>query len=411
MWKLPSRFKQINQDLRFFKNEPLSPISFFLLIVLDVFIFTNVTIGISHEAKKEPESYAYYPQQCVNHFDKPQEEYALFAGSVDQYGIYRIDYSSKNAQTPYCNNLDKYIQVVKSDKLFSINKDKLTNLDKIIKKNNARIQAIRDEYNTQLFEKIAEISTDKKLLEVKQEYQLLMTENSRLEKELISVPSVKTLNGYSEYKNYVIKNRTEFYKEKEEYHFWQPFYEYGRIAIFLLPLLLLFGLVYFRSSNRSLRGEEYNPIVKIISGHISIILMLPMVWYTLIFIYHIVPKTFFRQLIEYLVELGLLNLLNYAAIGLIVVVFGFLIFWFQKSTIKNKTAQTLQNRSKFISLSQCFECGFKVDYTHPFCPHCSAKLLHECKGCHTDIPIYTPFCSHCGSVNELSKIDISNSIV
>lgn len=400
MWKLFSGMKRINQDLRFFKDEPLTSFSFILLIILDLFIFTNVQIGISHEAKKEPKSYVYYPQQCINHFDKPQEGYGSFVGSVNQFNTYTYAYPSTGTQSPYCNNLDGYIQVVKSDQFFSINQLKLTNLDKMIDKISVRIQTIRDEYNTQLFEKIAEISTDKKLIEVKKEYQLLITEKSRLEKELHSVPSVKTLNGYGEYKKYVIENRTEFYKAKEKYNFWQPFYEYMRVSFFLLPLLIIFGWIYLRASNRSLRGEGYNPVVKIISGHISVVLMLPMVWYTLVFIYDIVPKTFFKKLMEYLIELGLLNLLNYAAIGLVVVVFGFIIFWLQKSAVKNKTAQTFQNRSKLISFSQCFECGYKVNYTLPFCPNCATKLLHKCEVCNENIPIHISFCSHCGSPNH-----------
>mgnify|MGYP000070693252 CR=1 FL=1 len=99
------------------------------------------------------------------------------------------------------------------------------------------------------------------------------------------------MQGYSEYVKYIESNKEAFFKSKESYIFWQPFKEYAHMLIFILPLLLFFGFLYARTKKKQLMNVDYNPVVKIISAHISLILALPLVWYTLTLLYHVLPKT------------------------------------------------------------------------------------------------------------------------
>lgn len=61
-----------------FKDEPLSGISVVLLIILDIFIFTNVIIGVEGETAKVPSVSYYYPSDCSKHFKKVKRDYKNF---------------------------------------------------------------------------------------------------------------------------------------------------------------------------------------------------------------------------------------------------------------------------------------------------------------------------------------------
>lgn len=394
MWKWLEKTKSIKGDLLTFKDEPLSGISVVLLIILDIFIFTNVMIGVQGETAKVPSVSYYYPSDCSKHFKRVQTEYTGF--SQYRYGQSRAAHLRPHL-SKYCRDLDTKIENFSLQDEFKINLKQIEEIQSKQRQNSRRLKEISSQYNTRLFESIAKMPNNSELLHAKSEYDEIIRDDKKLKEELALIPSVNILEGYDGYVAYVNANREGFRKAKKSYTFWQPFKAYGHMLIFVLPLLLFFGYFYRRTKRKQLAQAEYNPVVKIISAHIALILGLPLVWYTLGLIYHVIPKTLLKQLIEFLVEIGLLSLLNYIAILLVVLFFGGLIYWIQKRTLKQKMAvKYSKNYKKLVSWSQCFECEYKVDYTKPFCPFCGVSLHEECASCGEETNMYERFCSSCG---------------
>jgi hypothetical protein len=394
MWKWLEKTKSIKGDLLNFKDEPLSSISVVLLIILDIFIFTNVMIGVEGETAKVPAVSYYYPSDCSKHFKKIQTEYKGF--SHYRYGQSRSAHLRPHLST-YCQDLDVKIEGFSQQEAFKSNLKLIETIENKQRQNTQRLEQIASQYNTRLFESIAKMPNNSELVNAKNEYDEIIRDNKRLKEELALIPSVATLEGYDAYAAYVDANKAGFMEAKKSYSFWQPFKAYGHMLIFVLPLLLFLGFFYRRAKGRQLAQEDYNPVVKIISAHIALILALPLVWYTLGLVYHVLPKTLLKRLIEFLVEIGLLSLLNYIAILLVVLFFGGLIYWIQKRTLKQKQAvQYTKNYKKLVSWSQCFACEYKIDYTKPFCPFCGVSLHEECVSCGEETNVHELFCSSCG---------------
>lgn len=394
MWKWLEKSRGIKNDLLNFKDEPLSSLSVVLLIILDIFIFTNVMIGVNGETAKVPKLAYYYPSECSRHFNDLQTDYNGFDAVS-----YRNTYAShlRPHLSPQCQELEKIIEGIRSDEAYTLNLKSLHALESRQQQNKIRLEQLSAQYNTRLFEQIAQMPNNKELHDAKGEYDALNLDSANLEEELKALPLVTALAGYKAYEAYIESNKASFAEAKKSYEFWQPFKVYGHMLIFILPLLLLFGFLYRWSKGKELRQENYNPVVKIISAHIALILALPLVWYTLSLLYHVLPKTLLKNLIEFLVEIGLISLLNYLAIFLVVLFFGGLIYFIQKRTLRQKQAVSYsKNRQKLISWSQCFECEYKIDYTKAHCPFCGVALHEVCSACHKETNLHERFCSHCG---------------
>jgi predicted RNA-binding Zn-ribbon protein involved in translation (DUF1610 family) len=391
MLNLFKKTKTLKSDLLSFKNEPLSGLSVFLLIVLDLFIFSNVMMGIRGETAKSPSAYVYYPQSCSTHFDAPKRSYEAFDTSfMSSYATF------KQKINPYCQELQVKIDRFAKTPMFHERLKSVRSINDQRRKNNSRLETLSKQYNTRLFEQIARMPNNQALLSAKNEYDALHEENKNLDAKMAAIPPLSSLGGYAAYRDYVTENREAYKSARKSYTFWQPFKEFGHVLVFILPLLAIFGYFYYRSKRKELRGEHYNPVVKIISTHISLILMLPVVWYTLYIIYHVIPKTLLKKIIDFLIEIGLLSILNYLAIGVVVLLFGFLIFWIQKRTIAHKKIGSAKNVKKIVSFSQCPSCDYRVDYTMPYCPYCGEQLLHPCAVCGHPTIAVLPYCQHCG---------------
>lgn len=391
MWKIFSKTKVLKGELLSFKNEPLSGLSIFFLIVLDLFILLNVLVGIDGEISKVPKPSIYYPHSCTTHFMSVKSEYTDFDDKK-----YAYNYKIKKRTSHYCSELDAKISHFSETAFFKSSLKKIRSIEEKIGKNSKQLDVISKRYNTRLFERIAQMQDNQALVSAKKEYDALLSDNRQLKAEKAAIAKVTTLEGYAEYKKYVQNNKSAFNEAKKSYKFWQPFREFGYVLIFTFPLLLIFGLLYYRGKKKELRGENYNSVIKIISTHISLILVLPVIYYSLYIIYHVIPKTLLQQLIDFLIEIGLLSVLNYLAIGVIVVVFGFIIYFIQKKTIQHKQVGSEKNIKKVISWSQCFHCNYKVDYTKPYCPFCGEKLLEKCPQCGELKIRNLPYCQYCG---------------
>ncbi len=393
MWRWLEKSKIIKNDLLNFKDEPLSRLSILLLIVLDIFILSNVNIGVQAERAKVPKAYHYFPYSCTKHFEAVQTTYDAF----DAYH-YRKSYTpSDNSQSQQCQELHKKINIFAATQTFKKHLKNTQSLEEKIEQNRRRLDTIAQQYNTRLFERIANMPNNHALKDAKNEYDALTQDSKKLQSELAKIPSVTSLKGYQAYHDYVTTTKTAFEKTKASYIFWQPFKAYGYMLAFIMPLLLIFAIIYRNSYRKSLRNESYNPVVKIISAHTSVILALPLIWYTLNLIYHVIPKTLLKKLIDFLVDIGLLSLLNYFFLFIVIALFGSAIYLIQKRILKHKqAAKEGKNHQKLIAMSECFACHTKIDYSKNFCPFCGVALHDHCPSCNESVIKHESFCHSCG---------------
>ena len=393
MWNLFQKTRILKEDLLSFRKEPLTGFSIVLLIVLDLFIVYNMSLGIDGETAKAPAPSLYHPYGCTTHFDGPRTRYTDFELREQHFLV-------KRSVSPYCSELETRIRQFRDTEAFATNLALVKALDGREGKNNRRIEAITKSYNTRLFERMASLSNDTELLRAKQEFDTLNADNAKIATERAAIAPVSSLKGYDAYRSYVQENAAAFVAEKAAYAFWQPFREFGYMLRFVLPLLLLALYLYYRGKVRELRGEPYNPVVKIIATHVALIFSLPVVYYTLTLVYHVIPKTLLKQLIEYLVAVGLLSVLNYVAIAAVVLLFGAVIYWIQRRTVQHKQSERGQNIKKIVAQSQCVACGYRVDYGKPFCPYCGEALQEICHACGKPKRRHLPFCESCGAPRE-----------
>jgi len=390
MFNFSKNTKILKDDLFSFKNEPLTSLSIFFLIILDIFIFTNISIGIDAETSKSPKSYSYYPSNCSTHFLKNKESYENFT--------YTRSYINNNNVSEICKELFTYTAKVTNTQEFKTNKERVKELKRQLSSNTQALDKLSKKYNTNLFEKIAAVENDKKLLEVQNRYRTLENKNSNIQKQLNSIMPITQLKEYAEYKAFVDKNKELFKTKSDDYRFWQPFYEYGHLLVFVLPILIISMLIYANVKKKELHSKAYNPVVKIISVHLSVLLSLPLIFYTLNLVYHVLPKTLLKNIIEFFINVGLISLLNYFGIFIAIFIFGYIIYFIQKRSVKNKTLSNNKNKKRNISLSKCPKCLNRVDFSKPYCPHCSHALLVECKNCHKQTINELNYCQHCASV-------------
>ncbi len=387
MFNFSKNTKILKDDLFSFKNEPLTSLSIFFLIILDIFIFTNISIGIEAETSKSPKAYTYYPSNCSSHFLDSKESYQTFTP--------KSYFTNRTNTSELCKELYTYTDKVTKTKEFKENKEKEKSLNKQLSNNNKTLKDLTNKYNTQLFEKIASVQQDATLLQVQNRYRHLEAENKSIQRQLDSITPLTKLSGYAEYKAFVEKNKELFKTQSKDYRFWQPFYEYGHLLVFVLPILIISLLIYSNTKKKELHDKAYNPVIKIISVHVSVLLSLPIIFYTLNLVYHVIPKTLLKKIIDFLYEIGLMAILNYITILIAILIFGYIIYFIQKRSTQNKKISNDKNKQKNISFSKCPKCLNRVDFSKPYCPHCSNQLLAECPECHKQTLKDLNFCQHC----------------
>jgi hypothetical protein len=132
MWKWLEKTKSIKGDLLNFKDEPLSGISIVLLIVLDIFIFTNVMIGVEGETAKVPRVSYYYPSDCSKHFKDIQTTYKGF--DTYRYGHNRSAHLRPHL-SEFCQRLDQKIEVFTLKESFKSNLSSIRKIENKLRQN------------------------------------------------------------------------------------------------------------------------------------------------------------------------------------------------------------------------------------------------------------------------------------
>ncbi|MDD2369514.1 MAG: hypothetical protein PHQ90_09445 [Sulfuricurvum sp.] len=375
------KLKFITTKLFDYNNEKLNAFSIILIILLDIFIFSIIENGITTEKFKSPPVEVVYPYECQMYFEKDLKDYSDF-NSVNYYPD-----GFGNAVSPICVDLSKELKIFTSSDAFKNNAQQIIDLSSKEADIVASISEIQNTYDTKLFEKMASESVGDTLQETKSKYYGLLKEQASVKKVLASIPSVTSLSGYETLISYIKIHKSEFDKSHASYAFWQSFYAFGWMLVYVVPLFLVTFFFYQKSTKM---------LIKLISSHIIAILTILFLIDLSILIWSVLPKTFLKKIVDLLYSLGLMQLYYYFLIVAAVLIVGYVIYLVQKYSARVKMEARKNGIKKTIANSLCPECGFRVDYTKPFCPNCANRLWKECPKCGENTINGLPYCNHCG---------------
>lgn len=403
---------------RTINNEPLNKMSLIVIILVDLFILTNVFTGLDDisrwhlsPAQAHPcySEWAGYQAQTIGSKDYDIVRKAVLANTNED--MYDSQAKSSSRET-YKQDAKNHLGSVAStcldydrirDKINTIeNRKILSTIDQQqadIRKLESSNQTIKSQYDSSLLEKIARQERGQSINQVSAEkakqtldqnslkISALKLETTNLNNKLVAKPESTAFVS-------LLKGKSKFNPLKSSYQqasFWYPSIQFGFQAAFLLPLILGAFVV-----NNFAQRRGYG-LIALISWHLLVIFLIPLLFKVLEFLQVGVLFTFISKVI-YSIFGSLLFLVSYIYI-LLIPLLGFgLIKIFQEFVFNSKIQM-----AKRVQKSQCVNCASKIRSSDIYCPHCSTYQLSECRNCHSLTYKGLPYCNQCGQSQDPNK--------
>ena len=391
-------FKNFYKNNFVFKGkEKLSKLAIVFIVLLDLFVFSTLQMGVDFQVKVLNSPYKSYSSTCKNIVTSSKIQ-SLNSYYYTNENRYRYNSIQKDNISSNCKEIISLIDNVKKQhNIKELRKTKRL-LDKELASVNTQINFYRQNYNTSLFENIQTQNKEELNSEVKIKYNSYLVKRKELsdkitqiDKSFASSKSVKELSSY-------IKENKELLKE--DYKAKVKAYEVKKDLItlaFLLPLLL----VAFFVMKKYMLKENY--ILYIIAKNILVIVSIPTLISFISLVYTLLPKVFFEKLMRFFANLEIPFIVYYFVLAVLVVVFTFIIIRVQKkykesnSQFQNTSISKIESYNKSI----CNNCNNKVNYeTMNFCPNCQNKLRVKCKACGSMTIESLKYCSACGEIHN-----------
>ena len=399
-----------NSLKNFYKNnftysgkEKLSKLTILFIILLNIFVFITIGLGIDFQIKVLNNPNTSFSSQCRNILNsKSLNDYNNY---IFMSGTYNSKYQSiKNLEIDErCTTLiDTKLDAVKKEHDIKVLRQNERILNNKQNKINNELSYLRENYNTVLFEKMSAQESDKSIIKddissenIKEKYNSYLEENEKLKKEKQNIrkeftdsKSVKELNAFVNINKKQIlddyKTQSKSYALKKELI----------TLIFLLPLFLL----SFYIMKRYLKNEKYT--LYVMFKNIVVVILIPIVISVLTLIYMLLPKVFLEKVLKFFYEIEVPFVVYYFAIAFFVFVFGYLIVKIQKRFRENqkKLEENSISNTESYNKSICFKCSNKVDYLNmSFCPCCKNELKVKCPNCNKETIKNLKHCYNCGN--------------
>jgi hypothetical protein len=401
---------------RTINNEPLNRMSLIVIILVDLFILTNVFTGLGDISRWHLSPSEAYP--CYSEWDSYRTEksigkdYNFVRKAVtakdrnDEYGSYppQVNLTQKyqkdtkdrlgkvsNTCLDYAGIRDK-INTAENQKTVATIDRQQADITKLESAN----QNIKSQYDSSLLEKIAGQKRDRSINQVGAEKakQTLEQNNlkiSTLKKEVTDLKNTLIAKPESTTFISLLKDNNKFNPLKSGYEqasFWYPSIQFGFQFAFLFPLILGAFII----NNFAQRGGY--GLIALISWHLLVIFLIPLLFKVFEFLQIGAIFKFFSDIVHALFG-SLLFLVSYIYILLVPLVGFGLIKIFQEFVFNSKI-QT----AKRVQKSQCVNCAKKIRSSDIYCPHCSTYQLSECQNCHHLTYKDLPYCNQCGHVQH-----------
>ena len=393
-------FRKSNQV----NNEPINKVSLIIIILVDLFILSNVFWGL-HDVGNWPISpqqqhpcyseWSNYRQQTDD--DKAFEflQSALMRSQVDltlqeNYQQITRDHLGQVAElcTEYAIRYDQVDTPANQQRLTDINQRQsaIANLE-------VANQQIRDQYDSTLLESLAGQPEELSINAVdaaaaKRELDRNTAEIATLEAEIDTLSSEFVVDPNSQPILDLLMDDAQFAQLEQQYEratFWHPTIEIFFQGLFLIPLLAIAWAIHQLAQRRG-----YG-LVALLSWHLLVIFTVPLI---VKFFQILQVGAIFTVLTEIALVLlgGLQFLVSYLYIFLIPLL-GFGLIKFCQKVVFNPKVQAAGRVQK----GRCIRCAKKLHRHEAHCPHCGYGQLRECPVCHESTYRLLPHCRACGA--------------
>lgn len=386
---------ELKKDLFSFKSRKIVGFSIFLIILLDIFLFSIVLKGVDVEQSSNVKTSEVFPYQCMTMFNSSTK---INYNNLNSMYMMKHIHATSPLVDERCKSLKNKFEDIKNNAQIRSNKTQYDLDQKRIRVVKAKIKNIQSKYNIELLEVIANQKDSPSA--IRSRYQSYLSEESEINARLNNLKQIYKYKVYSDYVSYKNKHKEEIKSDKISHLRWYKFKNYLYLLKFILPLFMISLFFYFKNKTKQLKGEDYNNIALIMSSHLLVILMLPVFFGLLSLIFSVIPKIFFTKIIAFLISIKAEFLGFYGLMVIAILVVFSLVYGLQKYNSKKQPG--LRINKKYINKSICSNCDSKVNYEKDnYCSVCSNKIQEECGHCKKNRLVAFLYCRHCGQENKI----------
>lgn len=342
-----------NENFVYKRKSKLSKLAILFILVLNLFIFITMYIGIDFYTKILNTPISYFPRQCQNIllsnnvYDFNNYFYRYTTSSIDKH---KIDYRCNDIIYKKLKNVRENINInvlIKKDSIFDKKYTFIKTKIKDLYYKHGKL--ILSEYDVLIYENNT-LSLNYELKEIND----IKLEHDFYKKELLSIKKEKR-NLYESFKDstemvelrkYIKNNKSDII---QDYNNLLSKYELKKeltgIAFKIPPLIIVFFMM-----KKYLRRRNY--ILFCMFKSVFYSMSIPIVISILVFFYMLIPENLFTNFIIMLNEIEMHFLVYYFAIAIFLLTFGFLIEKLQlRQSRKLKNCKS-NNISKVV-LNKC----------------------------------------------------------
>lgn len=388
----------IGQNLSRLDNQPVGKAALTILIFLDLFILVSIFDGLSDHTRQLTPPSQFVPQYCRDIIieDKWNESNRLskLARMVtNARGSYYIrDERDRTLERHrICKPVTQLLLSIEDDADISEKLKRSLHVTEEIVQLDSMLKRTNNAYDTSLLEDIANQRTDRANVDSLRKDVAAKTDSLNQLADgqrslLMSLAQDKKIRElFTLIDSYTEQERESLKNDLRKLNFWYPVKRLGMEMLFLLPLFLIF---YFWN-RKSLAASR--PFQALVSSHLLVIVFIPVLFKIIELIYDILPKKFFKQLIDLLESLKLVALWHYFMMGLVILAALALIYLFQKKLFSREKLMV-----KRISKGLCQNCGTHLPENTSACPFCGFEQFKPCSHCDKPTYVFGKFCKACG---------------
>lgn len=398
----------------FYKNnfiysakEKLSKLTILFILILNIIVFNIILEGQKFQVNFVSSPYNKYPNYCTNFINSLTRINFDTFSSIEYYTndiSYYGEIFSDNLDFR-CVQINNKINNVKNEhNLEEINLD-IEELNKKIFSTRDEIKYFKNNYNTTLFEKLANQDTNKSILQknlnsenIKIKYQETLKKEEELNNKKEEIyKKFQNSKSIIELNDYILSIKSSYLDDREKA--FDTYYNLIEIIkiLFLLPMVILF----FYLMKRYLKSEKY--ILYIIFKNLFMVSLIPTLYTIFLMIYKFLPKVYITEIIQFFYDLEIPFVVYYLLVIVFVVIFTYFIIKIQKH-FKEKNEKLKRNKITIIesfNQNSCNSCGNKVSYiSMNYCPICQNRLKIKCNSCENETVLGLNFCQNYGEKLE-----------
>ena len=356
------------------KDDPLNFLSIVVILALDVFVLWNIFQGVAFQTSQLTSATEAVPYSCQELAGIGRYSDTSRWDSLNRVlEVYYFNGQSHKELIADCGSLIASAQTLKNSTTVKELYSQLETANDTIKRLRRENQDYNRSYDTLLLEKIADQNdefsiTESKADQVRSDIETnqtgIMQSEARVEKlktEILNTAAAQTFLEIRNSKSQAIE--AEFDRLK----FWYPVKKLVFRLIFLVPLLLVFFVLYCHSVKRE------KPLLTLIFSHLLVVTCIPIVIEILDLFFELLPFHLLTDLLNWLKDLGLVALWNYFLILFGIVAALGLIYVVQKKLFSRE-----RQMHKRIAKGQCCYCGVKLGKDDQYCFKCGKQNLKKC---------------------------------